>query len=99
MLQEVRKTSLVFVLEDGTYLLGDVEIGLPLRFLVVSDVVGKPIVKLAHAYLLIYGDRRHLLLCKSHRAQEKRGYEKCDFFHNISNTCKKFARKISQINR
>ena len=61
MLQEVGKTPLVLLFEDGADFLGNVEVGLVFRVFVVTDVVGQSVVKLADADGGIHRDRRHLL--------------------------------------
>ncbi len=62
MLKEVGKTPLTVVLEDGTHLLGDIEVSLACRLRIVTDIVGKAIVKLSDLYCRIDRNRRHLLL-------------------------------------
>ena len=70
MLQEVGQSALVLLLVDGAHALGDVEVGHVLGVIVVADVVGKPVVELAHPYLLVLGDGRHLLGDGLSREQE-----------------------------
>ena len=62
MLKEVGKAPLTVVLEDGTHLLGDIEVSLACRLRIVTDIVGKAIVKLSDLYCRIDRNRRHLLL-------------------------------------
>ena len=70
VLQEVSQPALVLLLVDGAHALGDVEVRHVLRVVVVADVVGKPVVELAHPYLLVLGDGRHLLRDGLPRKQE-----------------------------
>ena len=82
VLQEMGQTALVLVFQDGAHFLGDVEIGLPLRLLIVPDVVGQSVVKLADAHLRIDRDRRHLLgRCKNACAEGEGSDQGKDSFH------------------
>ena len=60
VLQEVGQTKLILVLERGTHLLRDVEVGTLLRLLVVQEVVRQAVVQLAVSYFRIQRNRRIL---------------------------------------
>ena len=66
----LREAALFLILEDGAHFLGNVEIGLSLRLLIVPDVIGQTVVEFSDLHVGIHGDRRHLL-CRSHRAHAK----------------------------
>ena len=61
VLQEMGEAALVLVFKDGTDLLGDVEMRLVLRLLVVADVIGQSVLQMADADIRIDRNRRHLL--------------------------------------
>ena len=61
--QKVGETALALLFLNGTHLLSDVEIGAVLRPVVITDVIGQPIVQFTDAYGCVSGDRRHLHLC------------------------------------
>ena len=58
VLQEVGQSALVFFFQGRAYLLGYVEVGLPLGILVVTDVIGKSVGELADAHIFV--DRQRL---------------------------------------
>ena len=62
MLQEMRETVLVGGLLDGADVGGEVEFRPAFRELVVADVVGEPVVQMAHADRRIVGEGGHHLL-------------------------------------
>ena len=64
VLQEVGQSLLGVVLLDGAHPLGDVEVGLLLRGVVVTEVVRQTVVKVPDSYTLVNGDVWHLL-CRS----------------------------------
>ena len=47
------QTTLVVVLLDGAYTLCDVEVGLVLRIVVVSEIIGQTIVEFAYSDILV----------------------------------------------
>ena len=63
VLEEVSQAALALLLLDGAHTLCNVEVGHMLRPLVVADVVGEAVVKLADAHILVNGDGRHGFLC------------------------------------
>ena len=76
--QEVGESALALLLLNGTHLLCDVEVGAVLRPVVVTNVVGQPVVELSDAYGLIHRDGRHLL-----------GLSSCAYEHQ--QRCKKIS--------
>ena len=85
MLEEVSQTALVVVLLDRAHALSDVEVGLVLRPVVVTDVISKSVVQFSDAHLVVLRDRRQLLChqcCGAHN--QKRSSNKESFqFHTI----------------
>ena len=69
VLQEVRETVLVVLLEDSAYGLGDMELATLLGILVVADVVSQSVVQMSYAYCGINGNGRGSL-CKAHCAYQ-----------------------------
>ena len=62
VLQEVGQTLLRVILLDGTHTLGDVEVGLLLRGVVVTQIVRQAIVEFADTHTVVDGNLRHLHL-------------------------------------
>ena len=60
--QEVSQAALVVFFEDGTYLLGNVEVRTLFRQFVVTDVICQSVFQFADAYVRVSRDRRHLWL-------------------------------------
>ena len=58
VLQEVRQTVLVILLEDSAYRLRDMELGTLFRLLVMTDVIGQSVIQLTVTDLRIH---RHFL--------------------------------------
>ena len=76
--QEVGQTALVVVFQNGTYLLGNIEVSLFFRQSIVTDVIGESIVQFTDAYVGINRNRRHLLLGKCHCcSSRKQDSNKC----------------------
>ena len=71
VLKEVGQTALVFVFEDRSHFLGDIEMSLVFRLFVVTDVIGQTVIQFSDAYLLVYRNLGHLLLggCSRGHAQ------------------------------
>ena len=61
VLQEVSQTALVVVLLDRADTLGDVELSTFLGPVVMTDVVGEPVVELTNADVFVDGQRHHHL--------------------------------------
>ena len=70
VLQEVCESSLSFLFQDGTHLLGDIEVGPLCRFLVVPDKVGESVVKFAYPNVGV-NRSRHSSLGKHGNAQDQ----------------------------
>ena len=70
VLQEVGQSALVVVLLNGTHALGNVELGALLGPVVVTNVVGEPVVELSRPHVLVNGQGRHHL-CHGHMGQEQ----------------------------
>ena len=62
VLQEVSQTLLRVILLDGTHTLGNVEVGLFLRGVVVTQIVRQAIIELADTDTVVNGNLRHLHL-------------------------------------
>ena len=64
VLEEVSQTILIILFLDSTHTLGDVEVHFSLRIVVVADVIGQSIVKMAYDDRCVLRDEWHLLcLC------------------------------------
>ena len=84
MLKEVRQTALLLIFQNGTDLLGDIEISLALRLFVMPDVIGQAVVEFSDFDIGIHRDRRHLL-CRSQQTQaESQGRENSDNSFHLS---------------
>ena len=86
VLKEVCQSALALLLLDGSHSLCDVEVCHMFWPLVVADVVSESVVKFADAYGFVYGDGRHLGLCRqgSCACHEEQGCNEHVFeFHHL----------------
>ena len=81
MLEEVRQAVLVGQLLQGAHVGGQVELGPLGGFLVVTDVIGQAVVKLADAGLGVVGKLLQLLRISQSSSAEKRCCQDEEFFH------------------
>ena len=80
VLEEMCQTVLVRSLLDSTDIGGEIELCTLLRLVVMTDIVGKSVVKLALTDSRIVGKRLHLLRsCKRHGRKQKGGKQNKSF--------------------
>ena len=81
MFEEVREAVLVGQLLQGAHVGGQVELGPLGGLLVVTDVIGQAVVKLADAGLGVVGKLLQLLRISQSSSAEKRCCKDEEFFH------------------
>ena len=80
--QEVSQSPLVIIFVNGTHFLSDVEISHMLRVVVVTDVIGQPIVEFTYSHLRVNGQRcrlRHGCCAKQHQCSTKEEFNFHDY--------------------
>ena len=76
VLEEMGQTALVVILLNGAHTLRNVEVCDMFRPIVVADVVGQSVLKLAYAHVLVNGNLSHFLRGGYADDKHKRYYEK-----------------------